>query len=164
MAAGTIYTKLEQGAKGHGKSAGWYGRKKKERKDDPLLRYLHYARNSEEHGIERVVVKETGVSFEGPLKFGEWRLTKVNYADATKKPQTVEKRDFIQTGPCLMLTRVHDTRFNDYCDPPTRHRGEEIAGAGRFPYHVALLGLAYLSELIREAEGLVEPPSKTIAK
>jgi hypothetical protein len=50
-----IYSKLAQGANVKGSSFGWYGRKKKERKDDPLLRYLHFARNADEHGIERVV-------------------------------------------------------------------------------------------------------------
>jgi hypothetical protein len=35
IAAPGIYSKLEQGAKSKGASAGWFGRKKKERKDDP---------------------------------------------------------------------------------------------------------------------------------
>src|SRR5207249_4288002 len=52
MAASTIYSKLEQGAKSSGKSQGWFGRKKKERRTDALLRYLHFARNSDEHGLE----------------------------------------------------------------------------------------------------------------
>jgi hypothetical protein len=48
LAASTIYSKLEQGSKGYAKTEPWFGKKKKERKDDPLLRYLHYARNSDE--------------------------------------------------------------------------------------------------------------------
>ena len=54
LAASTIYTKLEQGSKSNNRSSGWFSRKKKERKDDPLLKYLHRARNSDEHGIERI--------------------------------------------------------------------------------------------------------------
>jgi hypothetical protein len=38
LAAAAIYSKLEQGAKSKGASAGWFGRKKKERKDDPFKR------------------------------------------------------------------------------------------------------------------------------
>ena len=38
LAASTIYTKLEQGAKTSGQSAAWFGRKKKQRRDDPVLR------------------------------------------------------------------------------------------------------------------------------
>ena len=55
IAVSAIYSKLEQGAKGNSKSEGWFGRKKRERRKDPLLKYLHAARNSNEHGIERIV-------------------------------------------------------------------------------------------------------------
>ena len=54
-ASSTIYSKLEQGAKGFGKSEAWFGRKKNERRTDELLRYNHHARNSEEHGIDEVI-------------------------------------------------------------------------------------------------------------
>jgi hypothetical protein len=50
----TIYSKLEQGAKGCGPSDAWFGRKKYDRKTDPLLRYIHHARNADEHGLEAV--------------------------------------------------------------------------------------------------------------
>src|SRR3977135_1049935 len=59
VAVSAIYSKLEQGAKSDPKSRQWFGGKKKERRGDPLLRYLHAARNSNEHGIERVV-EQTG--------------------------------------------------------------------------------------------------------
>jgi hypothetical protein len=62
IAAATIYSKLEQGAKGSGRCEGWFGQKKKARKDDQLLRYLHFARNSNEHGIERVVATSAAIS------------------------------------------------------------------------------------------------------
>ncbi len=53
-ALSTIYSKLEQGSKGSGKSQAWFGRRKRERKTDDLLSYLHHARNSDEHGLEEV--------------------------------------------------------------------------------------------------------------
>jgi hypothetical protein len=60
--------------KPNAKSRAWYDLKNKERKDDPLLRYLQQAQNSEEQGIERVVASE-GNSRDlpdgRPLKFGE---------------------------------------------------------------------------------------------
>jgi hypothetical protein len=46
LATASIYFKLEQGAKGNGPSEGWYGRKKHERKADPLLSYLHRCEDS----------------------------------------------------------------------------------------------------------------------
>jgi hypothetical protein len=52
LAADGIYSKLEQGAKGTSKSEPWFGKVKHLRKTDPLLLYIHQARNSDEHGIE----------------------------------------------------------------------------------------------------------------
>src|SRR5262245_26190578 len=49
-----IYGKLSAGSRLNAKSRQWLGRKKRERKQDPLLQYLHQARNSDEHGLEPV--------------------------------------------------------------------------------------------------------------
>jgi hypothetical protein len=166
LSAASVYSKLRQGAKGNGKSEAWFGRKIKDRKDDPLMRYLHYARNSEEHGIERVVARGPGgkpFSEGPPLKFGERRSIKMQMLDATKNPQTITLVNAIETGPCIFLVRVRDTRFNDHCDPPGAHLGKPIGGDGIFPDYVAWLGLCYLAGLIDEAEALV-PASKAIAK
>jgi hypothetical protein len=54
LAGNAIFSKLEQGSKVTGTAVGWFGRVKKTRKDDPLLSYMHHARNAEEHGIEDV--------------------------------------------------------------------------------------------------------------
>ena len=58
VAAGAFYSKLDQGTKGHGKSSVWFGLKKEQRRNDPVLRYLLFARNSNEHGIERVTERK----------------------------------------------------------------------------------------------------------
>lgn len=55
-ALGAVYTKLEQGAKCCGHCSGWWGREKKTRRTDPLLQYLHQARNTDLHGLEEVTV------------------------------------------------------------------------------------------------------------
>lgn len=54
VASSSIFSILEQGAKGSNRSAPWFGAKKHERADDPLLSYLHHARNADEHGISAV--------------------------------------------------------------------------------------------------------------
>src|SRR5688500_14927652 len=54
MASGTFYSTLEQGAKNNKKSFAWFGQKKHDRRADPLLKYIHFARNAEEYGIERI--------------------------------------------------------------------------------------------------------------
>src|SRR5690554_4837888 len=54
----SVYSILEQGSRGNGKSEAWFGRKKNERRTDPLLQYVHQARNSDEHGIEPITKLE----------------------------------------------------------------------------------------------------------
>jgi hypothetical protein len=154
LAAATIYSKLEQGAKTNGKSQAWYGRKKKERRDDQLLLYLHFARNSDEHGIERVVETTTA---NPNLKFNERYPLKVQKLDQITHEPVGEPGDVVIAGPTIRPVRAWDSRFGDYCDPPTEHRGAVIRGGGDFCYDVGIKGVAYLTELLEEAEGL--PPS-----
>jgi len=51
--ANRVYGKLEQGAK-KGPGATWFDAVKKERLEDPVLDYIHEARNADDHGIEEV--------------------------------------------------------------------------------------------------------------
>jgi hypothetical protein len=159
LAAATIYSKLEQGSKSKGSSAGWFGRKKKERKDDPLLRYLHHARNSDEHGIERIA--ERGGNEHDLISGGE----KLNFNERREKailevrdPQTNQvKATNIKAylyGPSLQMVRVHDRRFGDHCDPPREHLGKQIDLDDLWLIGVAELGLTYLRGLLAEAETL----------
>lgn len=46
-------SKLEQGAK-HGSSSGWFGQITSQRRTDPLLSYMHHARNVDEHALVKV--------------------------------------------------------------------------------------------------------------
>jgi hypothetical protein len=54
FASNAVFAILEQGAKGSNQSENWFGRRKRQRKDDPLLCYLHHARNADEHKTESV--------------------------------------------------------------------------------------------------------------
>jgi len=54
-----------QGAKGYGRSEAWFGRKKKERRDDDLLKYMWQARNSDEHGIVEIISEQEGYQAQG---------------------------------------------------------------------------------------------------
>jgi hypothetical protein len=157
LASSTIYSKLEQGSKSKGSSAGWFGRKKKIRRDDELLRYLHYARNSDEHGIERVT-ERGGNSKDAltgqKLKFNE----RLEYRFDTFDKETGEKKMTNQKawlyGPSLQMIRIHDRRFNDYCDQPTSHLGKQIELDDNSLVGVATLGVAYLKSLVADAERL----------
>jgi hypothetical protein len=52
------------------------------------------------------------------------------------------------------MVRVHDTRFNDYCDPPTKHLGNTIELDDNSLIGVASLGLTYLKGIVQEAATL----------
>lgn len=156
LAVAGIYSKLEQGAKGNGKSAAWFGRKKAERKSDPLLRYLHFARNSDEHGIERTTSRAKGnaMGFDNkPLKFGEKVEVLVSHYDPVAKKPIGEQTPGYLPGPGLVMVRAHDRRYGDFCDPPQMHVGTEIIG--QFPDVTAELAVAYLSDLVSEAAVLL---------
>lgn len=51
----SAYNFMEIGARGHPKSEHWIGGVKGLRRSDPLLCYLHHARNADEHGLEKII-------------------------------------------------------------------------------------------------------------
>src|ERR1700722_15573764 len=108
LAASTIYSKLEQGAKGYRISEPWFGRKKKERRDDQLLRYLHFARNSAEHGIERVTATSPPNWLQDgrPLLFNERIPVKIQAsANPVLGTPPGEVIDAVIAGPTLKPVR-----------------------------------------------------------
>jgi hypothetical protein len=116
LAASGIYAKLEQGAKGSRKSAGWFGRQKKARKDNPVLNYLHRARNSDEHGIRRVTKRTSDNYWQGrQLKFGERRKEIFHKVDKETMETVGAPIPALIKGPFLELTTVHDDRYGDSC-------------------------------------------------
>lgn len=152
LAANAIYVKLYVGAKWDPKSESWFGQKVHERKHDELLSYIHYARNSEEHGLEGSTT--TGFTLEPTNK----RVKVVEHPDGRTEiriPQNfpVGKALGKLTPPKVTLVRVYDGRSRRYFNPPTMHRGKPIDG--RSPKVVARLAVDYLIALIAEAETYV---------
>lgn len=159
LAGNGVYSKLEQGSKCNGKATAWFGRAKKARKDDPLLSYMHHARNSDEHGIEDITKrvkagdatitirepfdpsKMEGVQiFVGTDNFGRVHVTSSN-------EEVVSTRMF--NKPSLTLVSVKDQRFNDSFNVPCQHLGANIADQS--PTAIGKLFLSYLSNLINDA-------------
>ena len=152
----TIYAKLEQGSKVSGKSSAWFGNVKTLQKRDPLLRYIKFARNSEEHGLDRSTVRDMGTSILGrPMAFGERVPMQVALMDAETRQPAEPWRDAAAVGPELKLITAYDRRFGDKCEPPQEHLGEPIKLRGTYARDVADLALAYLETLFAEAAGFV---------
>jgi hypothetical protein len=160
VATGAIYSKLEQGSKTNGKSEAWFGKKKKKRKTDPLLRYLHFARNSSEHGIERVAATTAeNIDLSGRrLAFNERIPYQLQVLDQVTRLPTGKTIDCVMAGPTLKPVRATDRRFNDFCDPPTTHMGDPIPYAADFLDGIAEAAIPYLKQIVAEAEALSRQP------
>lgn len=151
LAASGIYSKLEQGAKGYPKSEPWFGKEKNLRKTDPLLRYIHFARNADEHGIERVTEQSLDNLH---LKFNERQHVKVQaFYENTHEPKG-DPLDAVVAGPTLKVVRVYDRRFGDFADPPETHLGAPVHFGHSFPDEVGEVAIRYLRSMIERAEKL----------
>lgn len=155
-AASTIYSKLEQGSKTNGASTAWFGRKKKERKDDQLLSYIHHARNSDEHGLNKVTdawVHHNFIGMPGGLVSvavpeGETFIPlTTSFGGGPEVPLTTYQTHSIR------LVTVVDSRYGDSFDPPKLHLGNELPER-LLPQMVGELALEYLKNLIEEASSL----------
>jgi hypothetical protein len=159
LSGNAVYSKLEQGSKANGKASAWFGRAKKARKDDPLLSYMHHARNSEEHGIEDVTKRmqagQATITIREP--FDPARLQGLELCIGTDERGHVQvsssNEDVVSTqtydNPSLALIRVKDPRFNDHFDPPYEHLGVNLPD--QLPLTVARLFVAYVARLIEDA-------------
>lgn len=152
IACGSFFSKLQEGAKGANASEYWYGLKKHQRKSDPILNYLHKARNSDEHGIEYVTARGDDGGFN--LGFGEKKEFIIQAVD----PDTllpIDDPGLISKGwsygPHVKLIRVFDRKHKTFCDPPY-----SAIFPGADPAVVGDDALEKLAEILREAEGMLQ--------
>ncbi len=155
----SIHSIFEASSAKDPKAQGWYGRKVHERRKDPLLRYVHHARNAHEYGLEPVTTHVPGglgigtrgeavhVEYMGPARDGSGRQEIVLRPVDGKLP-TVR-----HVEPQAVLVQVKDERFGDTFDPPTEHLGKPLEN--RTPSEVAALALVYHEKLVEEAERFV---------
>lgn len=153
-ASSTVYSKLEKGSKGNVKCEPWFGRVKHERKKDQLLRYVHHARNADEHGITditkrsgaRLVLQGTlrhGAPPSASVANGERALWLTNIR-GTKPDGAI---DF--TPAQVRLVTVFDDLHGDAFDVPTEHLGAVLKSKDD-PIEVASLALQYLDRIVRD--------------
>lgn len=152
----TVYSILEQGSRGSPKSEAWFGRKKNERRRDPLLQYLHQARNSDEHGIEPVVEHDPGhvaIGKRGEAVHIVSGIFGPGMVNATLAPVEGKLPSIEVVHAHPKMISVTDNRFGDTFDPPTEHLGRPLRTGS--PTEVAELGFEYHKQLIDEAERLI---------
>ena len=153
LALNGVYSVLEQGSKVSPQSRQWFGAKKRERREDPLLQYLHQARNADEHGIAPVsrferpqfqIVPGTGNpdAIKG-VAIGDDKIEIIADVEAAKGVQ------FLVTTPAVFLIPVTDDRFGQTFNPPTTHLGQQLPNS--YPLTVATKGFEYVENLVQEA-------------
>ncbi|MGZ8362693.1 MAG: hypothetical protein ACXW3D_02430 [Caulobacteraceae bacterium] len=148
LAVGAIYSKLEQGSKGNSRSEAWFGHKKGERKKDPLLSYLHHARNSDEHGIEPVTERHSSYIRMPP------RGSVTLQSDGKNTWTVIESSGAIEyANDLVVMIPVIDRRYGDVFDPPVTHLGRPLKGSS--PMMAANLAVVYFENLIEDAWRLV---------
>ncbi|RWB98869.1 MAG: hypothetical protein EOQ56_19230 [Mesorhizobium sp.] len=157
LAANAIYSILERGAKGNQSSINWFGRAKGTRRKDPLLQYIHHARNADEHGIAPVTELVPGsVSIKGvggnAVHIENLVINDGNFR-AEVKPVNGSLPSITLQRPTAKLISVTDDRFGDTFDPPTHHLGTPILENS--PLAVAELAIAYLATMMLDAEQLL---------
>jgi hypothetical protein len=158
ISSNAIFSVLEQGAKGNNSSQSWFGRKKGERRTDPLLSYLHHARNADEHNVPSVTEldRQKVVMVENGKPIAEIRNVVGNkgtfFSLTDEASPNLTKINEMRVYPDrAKLIRVRD-RGVDY-DAPSAHLGSLISEVS--PIAVARLMVQYLEAMIAECETFI---------
>jgi hypothetical protein len=169
-----VYEKLKAGSiDAGGRSAGWFGRVTAARKGDPLLAYIHHARNCEYHGLEETVAargRSIGIhDAQGRLMFGFVGPSDEN-DEPTAPPSDIQSDLYVNdveitaenshshglSAPIrpasLYLVDVVDGRSGKKFPPPELHLGAKIDGTN--PSCVAKATIDYLQYLVEQAANL----------
>lgn len=146
-----VVEKLKVGSQGNRKSEAWYSMKIEEIKRDPLLQYLYHARNSDEHGVSPVVEQS---KWQLRLHQGEFKIHETEETiTVTNTGHLPAKIGFTPSVMILVPVTTNKKEKKIISDPPKEHLGKRIDDPT--PLGVAHLAIAYLHNLILEAEKLV---------
>lgn len=152
--ANGVYAQLEQASKKTPQWRQWFGAKKRERKSDELLQYVHQARHSDEHTLEQVTEIDNGEIFIGGP--GEESSKNFRILGSTDSVMRIESLDGNPvpvriTRPKAILRSVTG-RGNTIFNPPRYHKGNKLPDNS--PKEVAKYTICYIHELLREASML----------
>lgn len=149
--ANGVFSALEQGAKDSEPSKRWFGGVSKFRRSDPLLQYLHQARNSEEHSLEEQTYPIPGSLLVVGTGNGPHEATLNSNPDGSLRiTYDPRKAKVLNYKPQLVFTQVSN-RGVQY-PAPESHRGVKLFQIS--PQKAAALVILYLEEIIQEAEQL----------
>lgn len=154
-----FFSKLEQGAKGCNASEPWFGRVKQARKADPLLAYLHHARNSDEHGLDHITQRgadgmKLGFPATTEVKVGFEMMIDDKGAMHVRNPTVDSPNGGINSveivNPRVELIPVKDRGVVYH--PPQMHDAKPIVDHS--PLGCGRLAIASLEAILSEARSL----------
>ena len=157
LAGNSVHTILEQGAKQNPKSRQWFGGKNKLRTKDPLLKYMHQARNSDEHGIAPILAHKGDSILLGTTTQGSSGRSGIYFNNVTITNSGLKGEYVVDGGgeltitqaPHVQLIAVTNERYKNTFDPPAEHLGKMLSD--RSPIGIGALWLSYLGDLVMEA-------------
>ena len=152
------YTKIQEAAKDTPQETQWFGSVTRERKADPLLRYLFEARNDGEHGLslsawhdderfDPISLQEIArmVTIFSP-EHGLELAAKITGSEGSEAGQ------YAMASPAVSrLIEVTEFDGKKKVPPPTSHLGKEMEPK---PLIAADLGLRWLAALTAKAEAM----------
>ena len=155
------YAKVQQAAKDTPQEIQWFGDVNRERRKDPLLRWLFEARNDGEHGTD-ISAKHNGPGFSFTMH-GKELLLRVNadgslYLGPVGKPVALDDgkvvEDVVIDPAESRLLPVKEFDGIRTVPVPEFHLGEPIQP---IPRVAAELGLKWLQSLVATAVAMFEP-------
>lgn len=155
------YTKIQEAAKDTPRETQWFGSVTRERKADPLLRYLFEARNDGEHGLS-LSAWHNDERFE-PISLQEIARMVIAFspehgpelaAKITGDEASDAEQYAIASPAVSRLIAVTEFDGKKKVPPPTSHLGEDMESE---PLVAADLGLRWLAALMAKAEAMSTP-------
>jgi len=155
-----VYPKLRAGAH-ETQSWAWFMRKLDDRKTDPLLEYLHQARNSDEHRLDSALLRNPASlliqAHRGSVQVDQVQLTAdgwhIGWRAVDQDAYITVSRHLAHLELMPVKNANRHTKVETIYPVPKSHRGKPIGG--KSAYIVGTLAIIYLEDLLVEAESLL---------
>lgn len=127
----------------------WQGRFARERKKDPLLRYLKHARNVDQHSIQECMTRKQAERRLGPAYGNTWHINHLEIRNGEVVSYRGDKPLLVTDLPNrIELLPVKDR--TKWFNPPSMHKGQKLFWAA--PVTIAELGLEYYRSFLVQVE------------
>lgn len=160
---GKVWTRLVAVCKANTKAATkWRGEQERIRKEDPLLRYLHHARNSDQHSVTDGI-KHVPAQHSMQMPHGPGGVTVINHLSFSIINGVPEIHAYDGNAPIILgytparLTLLPVTDKGVRYDPPSEHRGKPLTKLD--PIAVAEMGVKFSAVMLDELRELVTATS-----